>query len=170
MTCSICDAISKRDGVLFEDDKIVVMLAQNPAATGHMMILPKSHAPIIEKVPDFVVDSMFVAANKASFSLFESLGALGTNVLLQNGPAAGQSENHVILHVIPRFENDGLSFEWKPRQVSEDQLKSIAGQLSGAASRTVGIIEKEKPKPLEEKKPEEVGKGDWREKYLRRIP
>src|SRR3989344_7120887 len=95
--CTFCQLIQKKANVLYDDEKLVVMLSPEPALPGHLLVVPKVHATILEQVPDFIVGDMFKAANKASSAIFESLGAQGTNVLIQNGPPAGQRHNHVML-------------------------------------------------------------------------
>lgn len=168
--CEICGRIKNKSNLLFENEKVVVMLADRPATPGHMFVLSKEHAPIIEKVPDPVVQEMFVVANKVGISVFESLGAHGTNVLIQNGPAAGQKQNHAVLHVVPRFEKDNLQLSWQPgEQASEESLSSIESLIK-AQTGTVGVIEKEKAKPIEETAAEEIPEEDYRAKQLKRIP
>src|SRR3990172_6115739 len=106
--CMFCQLIQKKINVLFEDDKLFAMLSPEPAAAGHVLVLPKVHANILESVPDFVVGDLFKAANKIGIAVFDGLGAQGTNILVQSGPSAGQKHSHAMLHVIPRFENDNV--------------------------------------------------------------
>lgn len=168
--CAICERIKRKVNVLYEDDKVVVILADTPSTPGHMVVFPKQHAPIIEKVPDAVMQHMFVVANKVGIAVFEALGAHGTNVLIQNGPAAGQKQNHAMIHIVPRFEKDGLQLGWKPgEQASEEDLSRIHGTITEHTS-SVGIIQKEKEKPIEETPVEEVEEDDWRSRQLRRMP
>ncbi|MBI4146749.1 HIT family protein [Candidatus Woesearchaeota archaeon] len=168
MTCVFCELVQKRANALYEDDKVFVMLSPEPFVQGHVIVLPKHHSPILETVPDAVVADMFKAANKVSTVLFESVGAQGTNVLIQNGPPAGQQHNHAMLHVVPRFENDKLQLGWNPKPASDEDLAK-AELLIKEQSKSVGVFEKEKPKPVEQEKPKEI-KDDWRVKHLRRIP
>jgi len=110
--CTFCQLAQKKINVLFEDEKIFAMLSPEPVAPGHIVVIPKDHSPIIEAVPDFVVGDMFKVANKIGVAVFEALGAQGTNLLIQNGPPAGQKNTHAMLNVIPRFENDNLQIGW----------------------------------------------------------
>lgn len=38
----------------------------------------------------------------------QATGCDGINIVQNNGPASGQAVFHVHVHVIPRFDNDGL--------------------------------------------------------------
>ncbi len=161
--------MQRKANLLFEDDKVFAMISPEPVAPGHVIVLPKAHAPIFEAVPDFVVGDMFKVANKVGVAVFESLGAQGTNVLVQNGPTAGQRHNHAMVHVIPRFENDNLEIGWNPKAADEGELSDLEKSIKDE-TKNVGLFEKEKPKPIEMEKPKEMAKEDYRTKFLRRIP
>lgn len=170
--CDFCDFIKNKSNLLFENEHSVILLSPEPSVPGHLLVLPKVHAPILESVPDFVVADMFKIANKASMMLFESLGVKGVNVLLQNGAAAGQRNNHVMLSVVPRFDGDNLSLIWTPKPSNPEELKGVESKLTDEIKKTVGLFEREKPKPIEIEKPKEVKASptDYRIKQLRRVP
>lgn len=170
--CEICEIIKSKKGKLYEDEKVFAFLALKPAATGHIIITPKEHHPILEQVPDFIVSELFVKANKISMACFETIGAEGTNLLIQNGIAAHQKHNHVLLHVIPRRENDGLKLLWQPRQLGEEEMSTLELKIKQEAEG-VGAFETEKQKPIEEKKPDQIEAGpeeDYLLKQLERLP
>lgn len=165
MSCIICDLVKAKEGMLFEDEQLAVMLAPKPATPGHILLVPKQHAAILEQIPDFVIGKLFDKANKVSIAVFETLGAEGTNIIVNNGIAAGQTTNHCVLNVLPRRENDGLNFTWATKQLSEEEMSTIELKLKDE-SKGIGVFEKEKPKPKEEKKPEEVKEAHEEENYL----
>ncbi|MBD3318758.1 HIT domain-containing protein [Candidatus Woesearchaeota archaeon] len=128
--CAYCKA---REGDhLYEDELCFAKLVRRPATTGHIVLLPKEHFAIIEQVPDEVMHHLFVVANKLGAAAFDGLKAQGSNLLIQNGIAAGQTHNHVMLHLLPRFQQDGVDFTWQPQQVEEAQLDAVIVSLSDA--------------------------------------
>ncbi len=167
--CLFCGLIEKKSNVLFESENVVAMLSIEPAVPGHVVVLPRKHAPILEAVPDFVVADMFKVSNKVGVAVFEALGAQGTNIVVQNGPAAGQKHNHVMINVIPRFENDKLPLAWAPKQASEGELSKMEGKIKDE-TKNVGVFQKEKAKPVQVDMPTEVKEEDYRVKGLKRIP
>jgi len=173
MTCEICDQIKNKKGILYQDENIAAMLAQKPGAVGHIYVVPKKHIPILEKIPDKVIAQMFAKANKISMACFETLGVQGTNLIIQNGMPAGQHHSHCILHIIPRKENDGLNLLWTPKQLTEEEMSTAEIKIKENTGQ-VGIIEKEKEKPVEIKKTEEIkedkAEEDLRIKELERLP
>ena len=171
--CVLCQALTRKDLVLYEDDQVAAILHPQGAQPGHVVVLPKQHSPILEQVPDFVVGALFVKANQLSRILFENMEVGGVNLLVQNGVSAGQRQSHVMVHVLPRKENDSLNLLWKTRQLSEEEFSSVELKLK-EETKVIGQFEREKPAPIEIKQPEklEVKEGivDWRIKWLKRIP
>ena len=166
--CPICKQVPEL--TLFETEHVRVLAHPKPAVAGHLLVIPKHHAPILEAVPDAVVQELFTVANAVSTKLFDGLRAQGTNILVQNGLPAGQSEPHVVLHVIPRGPKDGLDFTWKMEKANEGDLKTTAETLKGGVD-SVGVVQKEKPKPKEKKIEEkEVKDDDLEFRHLERIP
>ena len=92
-----------------------------------------------------------------STTLFERMQVNGTNVIAQNGIAAGQKIAHFAINVIPRTENDGLGFNWQPVELSEEELATVELQLK-EESKSIGDFEKEEKKPI---KVEDKQKENW---------
>ncbi len=182
--CLICEAIrSEKVKKIFEEEDVVVILHPNPAAEGHLVVLPKQHFAILEQVPDVISQKCFIAANKFSMVLFEALNAMGTNMIVANGVPAGQSWPHFAINIVPRRENDGLNFQWNPKQASDEQLAVVAASLESEVNKI--IFEKSKeitaaagiPLPAGEEKPKEAEKPvtvvkpeSYLMKQLRRLP
>lgn len=172
--CEFCEMIKKKTSMVYEDDQIYVMHAQKPAGIGHVLVLPKEHAMIIEQLHDYDVAEIFQKVNKISTAVFESLGAHGTNIIVQNGVAAGQSSSHLMIHVIARRENDGMDFTWQPKQMSEEEVSTVELKLK-EFTKNIGGFEKRPAKPIELKTEVKQIKEDEKEenyllKQLQRIP
>ncbi len=171
--CNICTAISAKMNVVYEDEKVIALLHPQGAAPGHMLVLPRQHAALLELLPDYVVGALWTKANQLGKCLIDGLGMQGSNLIVQNGLAAGQQHSHAMLHVIPRKENDGMQFLWRPRQIGEEEFSTVELKLK-EETKNMGQFEREKPKPIELKPAEKVeqkqGEIDWRIRHLRRIP
>jgi len=173
MKCIFCEELAKGKELLYADDDVAAVINPKPAVPGHILVFPKKHFQIIEQVPDKIVGKLFNAANELSKVVFETLHAQGTNIILQNGGAAGQIVPHVCLHVIPRFENDGLSFQWKPKQLGEEEMSTIELKIKQCTEKIVFEKEREKPIEIKEEKEEikaEEGKGDYLLEHIERLP
>jgi len=170
--CEFCVIIKSRKGkVIFEDEKVVAMLNPRSCCQGHILVMPKEHFSIIEQVPDYIIGHISRVVNRISMAVFEVFQANGTNILIQNGVAAGQKTNHFMVHIIPRKETDGLNFQWQPKQLNEEQMSTIEIKLKEESSG-IGDFEKEEKKPVKiDNKIEKIDKEEnYIIKQLNRIP
>ncbi|MGB0740121.1 MAG: hypothetical protein ACPGXX_08615 [Planctomycetaceae bacterium] len=46
-----------------------------------------------------------------------------------NGAAAGQQSQHFMMHVIPRYDNDGIHFATEGEKLSDSELESLATKI-----------------------------------------
>ncbi|MBN2421060.1 HIT family protein [Candidatus Woesearchaeota archaeon] len=122
MNCIECEMLRQRKNLIYEDEYSAAFLYDKPAAAGHIVVFPKQHHPIIENIPDDIMSSLFLAVNKISMTCFDVFKAHGTNILIRNGLAAGQKTTHAAIHIIPRFENDGLNLQWTPLKFTDDEM------------------------------------------------
>jgi hypothetical protein len=70
------------------------------------------------------------------------MGAQGMTVLAANGGAAGQRAGHALVHLIPRFGNDGIGLTPPPGAHPADQ-EDLHAMLARAAARAFGYPEDE---------------------------
>ena len=115
--------------IIYEDEIVKAVLDINPANKGHIIVFPKNHYQFLFMMPDNEVARIFQVANKLSKIVFELVGAQGTNIFVANGQVAGQNAPHVLVHVIPRFENDGVGLVWQPKKIEEKETDEIANKL-----------------------------------------
>ena len=60
-----------------------------------------------------------------------ALGSDGVTVMQANGRAAGQTVFHYHVHVIPRFDGDGVLRPWTPGRASAEELARMGALLRG---------------------------------------
>ena len=167
MTCLYCQLIKEKKNLVYEDDNLIAVMHPKPFVKGQILVIPKRHYQILEQIPDYEAAEIFKVVNKISIAAFESVKATGTNTIIQNGVAAGQLVPHFCVNIIPRKENDGLDFQWKPKQLSEEEISTIELKLKQEAE-SIGAFEKEKKKEpvVLEEKTEKIEEKKDRENYL----
>lgn len=117
---------------VYEDDDFKAILDVNPAARGHVIILPKNHAANIYELPDEDASKIMVVAKTIATAIEKAYHCDGVNILQNNGEAAGQTVFHLHVHVIPRFKGDTVNIGWKQGDMPEDLdaiCKEIQAQL-----------------------------------------
>jgi histidine triad (HIT) family protein len=95
--------------IVYEDDRVLAFRDIDPKAPTHVLVLPKQELPRLSDATDadeaLLGHLMLVAARVAKQ---EGLAA-GWRLVINNGPAAGQSVEHLHAHVL-----GGRNLGWPP--------------------------------------------------------
>lgn len=173
MVCAVCDKIKEKKAlIVYEDDELIAVLPSKPAVIGHIKIMPKNHITKLEDMSSEQVQDLFFLSNFASSSVFEALQCHGTNIILN------ENDNHLCIDVIPRKENDGLNFLWKPKQLQPEEMENIFNKIKDKTFVVGKAVEEKKQEPVmaDEKKEDEVikipeeEKTNYLIKHLQKIP
>jgi len=137
--CIFCKIVSKDipAKILHEDSEIICILDINPASEGHILVYPKKHYMILPHIPEEMLAKLFNTVKLMSNTLLTTLQCKGTSVFVANGMAAGQKAPHVLIHVFPRREDDGL-LEMPKHEISEEQASKIISTIKPYAAQLLG--------------------------------
>ncbi|MEI6479827.1 MAG: HIT family protein [bacterium] len=107
--CIFCKIANKEipSEIVYEDAYTTAMLDINPISPGHTMILPKVHAENIIDIGDGEIEPLFNAVKRVTSLLNEALHPDGFTIGINHGKWAGQAIDHIHVHVIPRWKDDG---------------------------------------------------------------
>lgn len=113
---------------IYEDKDFLAFLDLSQATKGHTLIIPKKHYDNIFAL-DEDIDIMrpVIIVSKA---LKKCLNIDNINMINNNGPLAGQTINHFHIHLIPRYNNDSVSLTFGENSFSNDELISLANEIS----------------------------------------
>ncbi len=114
---------------VYEDSETLAFLDISPCNKGHTLVIPKKHYETIDQMPVEELKDLIAKVQKISKAVKETTSAEGYNVNQNNGKAAGQLVNHVHFHIIPRFNNDGHSFDWTHLKYEEDEMNRLADTI-----------------------------------------
>lgn len=115
---------------IYEDETFRVILDLGPAARGHALILPKTHAADLYELPEETAAAAMKLARKVALRMREKLHCDGLNLVQNNGVVAGQTISHFHLHVIPRYEGDGQTINWVPGEPSQEELEAVRKEMT----------------------------------------
>jgi histidine triad (HIT) family protein len=109
-----------------------------PVTPGHLLVIPRRHAPYLADLDEATGARMFVVAQRLAAALRASgLQCEGVNFFLADGEAAFQEVFHAHLHVFPRFAGDSfrISAGWwsvnPPRAELDAHAATIRGVIGG---------------------------------------
>jgi diadenosine tetraphosphate (Ap4A) HIT family hydrolase len=136
--CVFCDIVAGREpaSVVYSDENVIAFLDLRPLNTGHLLVIPRAHAPYLADLDPALGGHMFAVAQRMAAALRRSgLPCEGVNLFLADGEAAFQEVFHVHLHVIPRNTGDGFRLRAKWRRPSRAELDSVADQVRDGLAR-----------------------------------
>ncbi len=130
--CPFCLIVQKQlqSVVLYEDDLVMAVLDIRPATKGHTVVFPKRHIADFPSLAEDQAARLFLIGQKLATFLEELEGCEGINLFLPNGTVAGQTVDHILLHLIPRYTNDGLAFSWQSKTTTPEDLQKLREQLA----------------------------------------
>jgi histidine triad (HIT) family protein len=85
----------------------VAILDINPSAPGHCLLIPVAEAQHLHELPAATLAGLGPALARLTAAVRRATGCPALNVVVNDGPAAGQEVPHAHLHIIPRFPDDG---------------------------------------------------------------
>ena len=116
---------------LYEDEKFRVILDLGPATRGHALVIPKEHYADLYEIPEETAGEAMKVAKKMAAVMTEKLKADGFNIVQNNGEVSGQSVFHFHIHLIPRYENDGQTINWKQTSPTAEELAAVKEEILG---------------------------------------
>ena len=108
--CIFCDLIrgAAEVSVCYEDATAIAFMDIQPVNVGHTLIVPREHYESLDDIPTDVAMHLFQVAMILGPVVRQAAGALGANIVVNSGKAAGQDVFHYHVHLIPRTAGDGF--------------------------------------------------------------
>ncbi len=96
--------------VVHEDEHTLAFRDINPQAPTHVLVIPKRHVPAVDALgeDDAELIGRVVLVGRL-VARQEGIAGSGYRLVLNNGPAGGQTVDHVHLHVL-----GGRQMDWPP--------------------------------------------------------
>lgn len=132
MDCIFCKII---DGEIpavkvLDEEQAVAFMDINPVSRGHLLVIPKRHAENIFEISEEDLAAVMKAVRRCARAAKEALKAEGVTVLQLNGKASGQVVPHLHVHIMPRWEGDGLSVSsWEIKAGDMEEIKGTARKI-----------------------------------------
>ena len=136
--CVFCGIVAGETpaSLVFRDGRCTAFMDTRPSNAGQVLVVPNDHAASLADLPEGDGAAMFAVARRVATALYRSgLRCDGVNLSLSDGEVAGQEVPHVHLHVVPRFEGDGVCPVLGPHPQDEpprEELAEAAGLIRDA--------------------------------------
>ena len=130
--CIFCGIVAGRvpSTNVYEDDHVVAFLDIGPIVKGHTLVIPRDHYESIMELPTDSLQAVVSVVQTVAKAQIRGLGCDGVNVTQANGACAGQVVPHIHFHVIPRYESDGHSWNWRHLQYGDSsEMAALAEKI-----------------------------------------
>jgi histidine triad (HIT) family protein len=93
--------------VVMQNDKAIALLDAFPLATGHTLVIPKSHYAKVQDMTEQDAMAVFEITWKIAGAVESGSQVSASTIAIHNGSEAGQEIPHVHVHIVPRKSGDG---------------------------------------------------------------
>ena len=122
--CPFCNPGSDRE-IIAESESEYSIYDKFPVSNGHALIIPKKHCSDYFDLAFNEQSSCILMLNKVKQIINEKYKPDGFNIGINVGSAAGQTVNHVHIHLIPRYKGDVKTPEGGIRNVIPAKAKYL---------------------------------------------
>jgi len=112
--CPFCNKLIQ-SSVFYETRDFIAVFNIAPVLPGHSLVIPRAHHTSILSFTDAEMTGFFKTARTALLILMKAFHTEAFDWSLQEKPEAGQTIEHLHLHIVPRVRNDLLQpGHWYP--------------------------------------------------------
>jgi len=115
-----------------EDARTLAFMDIGQVNPGHVLVAVKPHVENIYGLDDALAAAVFQTAARVARAVKKAYTPAGVTLYQANGPAAGQTVFHFHLHLVPRYENDGMHLTWPAKNPPREQLEADAAKIRDA--------------------------------------
>ena len=134
--CLFCKIVAREipAQIVYEDESTLAFLDINPVNPGHTLVIPKEHSTDIFDIDDKNWTAVMKTSRTVAHALERALKTDGVNIGMNNREHAGQVVDHIHIHIIPRFKDDGVELMGHHAR-REDEGESVARKIRAELSK-----------------------------------
>ena len=129
--CVFCRIVAKQipATVVYEDKDSLAFMDIGQVNPGHVLVATKAHAENVFALDDDQAAAVFRATARVARAVREAFQPPGVTLFQANGKAALQTVFHFHIHVLPRWENDGMALAWPVKNPARETLEEYAAKI-----------------------------------------
>jgi ATP adenylyltransferase len=97
---------SKENLILYRGEHVFVVMNKYPYTNGHLMVVPERHCLHLEQLDNDELKELFDLLKASVRVLKASFHPHGFNIGMNIGKMGGAGEDHLHLHIVPRWAGD----------------------------------------------------------------
>jgi histidine triad (HIT) family protein len=114
---------------VYEDEATVAFMDIGQVNPGHVLVALKAHAENLYALDDVQAGALLCAAARVARAVRDAFEPDGLSVYQANGKAAGQTVFHFHIHLVPRYDSDGMELTWPVKNPPREKLVEYAEKI-----------------------------------------
>lgn len=129
--CVFCKIVARQipANVVYEDEHTLAFMDIGQVNPGHVLVAVKAHAENIFALDDAQAAAVFRSAARVARAIREAFAPPALSVYQANGAVAGQTVQHLHIHLVPRHEGDGMALAWPVKNPPREKLAENAEKI-----------------------------------------
>lgn len=129
--CVFCNIVDGQipSAKVHEDGLTLAFMDIGEVNPGHVLVAVKPHVENIFGLDDTLAAAVFQTAARVARAVKKAYSPEGVTLYQANGSAAGQTVYHFHLHLVPRYDKDGMRLIWPAKNPPREQLEANAAKL-----------------------------------------
>jgi len=117
---------------VFEDESTLAFMDLQSVNPGHTLVVVKPHRANLYELDDELAGAALRTAARVARAVKKAYGCEGVTLFQANEKAGAQTVFHFHIHVLPRWEGDGMALAWPAKNPSREALDEMAAKLRAA--------------------------------------
>jgi histidine triad (HIT) family protein len=132
--CAFCKIIAGQipSTRVYEDEQTLAFMDIGQVNPGHVLVAVKPHVENVFGLDDTLAGAVFRATVRVARAVHAAFAPQGMSIYQANGPAAGQTVFHLHIHVVPRWDADGMNLTWPVKNPPREKLEECAVKIRAA--------------------------------------
>jgi histidine triad (HIT) family protein len=126
--CRIAAKVIPAD-IVCEDEHTLAFMDMGQVNPGHVLVATKPHVENVFGLDNMLAAAVFCTTTRVARAVRAAFDAPGLTLLQANGRAGDQTVFHFHLHVVPRWENDGVGITWPAKNPSRETLRAYCEKI-----------------------------------------
>ena len=129
--CIFCKLVAKQIAAtaVYEDEHTFAFMDIGQVNPGHVLVTVKEHADNIFELDDAQAAAAFRTAAQVARAIRAAFAPDGLSVYQANGKTAGQTVFHFHIHLVPRYDGDGMQLTWPVKNPPREKLVAYAEKI-----------------------------------------
>ncbi len=114
---------------VYEDERVFAFMDAGQLNDGHVIVACKHPFETLMDMDEDTAAAMMRAAWRIARVVEAEFKPQGITVLQANRAAGWQTVPHAHLHVLPRYDDDGVGLIWPRKEPGIDKLRELAARI-----------------------------------------